>query len=43
MKATCARKPDERRVNGDMRGGEREKRNVEDEKSLVNKDSIGDE
>lgn len=39
----CVSKTDERRVNGDMRGGERQERNVEDEKSLVNKASIGDE
>lgn len=36
-------KTDERQVNGDMRGGERQRGNVEDEKSLVNKGSIGDE
>lgn len=43
MKATCAWKTDERRVNGDIKGGESQWRTVEDEKSLVNKGRIGDE
>lgn len=36
-------KRDERRVNGDTRGSKKQRRNVQDEKSLVNSASIGDE
>lgn len=39
----CAFKIDERSVIGDMKGGERQERNAEDEKSLMNKGSIWDE
>lgn len=35
-------KTDERAVNGDMRGVERLERIVRDEKSCINKGSIGD-